>query len=1572
MSSFQEKAVDRTSDYNPTAYFQNPSPAIPPPQGPAPQPTAPGTAPAQAPHASPGAGLHAAEPASPKMLRHSADVVAVAAAAATSTEDVLPLKVPRPPARPSSVAASAQDGAVSTPPNASRTTPAHSRAPSRALGQSRETSVALAHSRPGSVGQAPGVLQMQPPTSRPPSGSFRGGNGQAQAATAGAQPTSRPLSGAQHGSNAPPFASSRPPSSTQHGSNAPPFAAAAAALRRPSTAQVASAGAQGHGLLPVPEALPMPSAASIPAAVWGDLSAHAKQWRKAIKVAPLSEAQLRGAYDLVDKLEDATTAQDVAVAQQQLSSLLPGCEIVLPAQINNAPRPQSHPLPPQPCDYPSPASGHYQNEVQQPWPLQHGPSMQAQWLRSPSAMFYPQDASQPHSLLMQADRQPYVFRAEQDDPHARLPHQIGVSAVAGGMQSQQQQLDHARGQHSDFAAVGPFSFADNHSRSMSALQPYGNMPPPVTFGTTGFAQHAYNSVNAHNGAYSDNLHARGTHRSPPVQHPFTAPSPPTSAFRDGASGPPSSALQLSPLGGVNPQQMTLVSGEGRSSGTIRMAAGPSVPRGSFSGYRGGGDDMFHVDDGDTPLGILEPDGAIDNRPRGPVANGARSLVKPPASQASAPAAANDTSRPLGRPAAAASPTHTQPRSQPAAAASTVRMEPAAAATSTSVDAPPPPPVQAPARSVAAPTKAGRVKQRGNAATVQSDNPEEDAAKQALRLPFPHTPRGNFKSRRRRDNEVVEELQETFFGQRRVIFALAKRLGEDPIALLREANMGTGFGKENLWNLFQQFYSIPPGDWDVRDQYDFGTLSSHDAWEEFQKNADHEHVLLRFGWTFAEPAAVKNVGQMDKLFFAVRDHLMEVQLHLSAVHGIQLSFLMAGQNSVTDGPFVCSEMAPNAQTFFDMFGAPLDVINRTYQNHVQHTADMNEIAGRVGIPVPRASLNLQRIPKLTDPALYKGWDLARIYNDNLTPWYEAANPQIVPVPKRTGECLFLVHQLINMKNELCLDNWPWWLPLPYSPGLNSDRGLQCYGTREANYLIQWLCMRDPTDPTRPHPLGPRLCFGGERTDPETPLPTIRTTPVNCESSAWHERVITYAVAKHNLITATGPELRAWRQLTGEIDKVYAFEHQGRDPRDKAAEDESAARSKARRRVISNALVDSDADATGDEENVMDIDEPVQPAAAAARRTRSQVAAAPPPPPVDSTPAALPQPPVMYDGHMPTSGPAEAYWLPSSGNAVEGFPGGVPDNFSVWTCAFAKKQKAGKWTGYKAALTKARKKTVARIALGQPAPPQRPINNGGVITVEVEEEEEEIEEALTNKRVRLENAQEGRGRGVTATPSRKTPAAAASAATSTPKRASAAAAASTSTPSRASAAAAGGTPQAARTPGRQITIDIPKSRGNTPAPPPAEKHFRSSMLDKPEGPVPEWLSRVPADLEPASIQTAYYRVGVAMKRRRPLPEEFCLVLEDLLDAWPVTEALPDDLWQLDQGPSAAAAAQAVKTRTRRDRNQVHSSTTGYDLSNISAVREVITIETSCSDTLRKMITIEGELLSCALEDDHHRQT
>ncbi|EJD36389.1 hypothetical protein AURDEDRAFT_130105 [Auricularia subglabra TFB-10046 SS5] len=1499
-TSMSQNPTDRSSDYHPSVYSQNRGLATAPLQGAPLQPTPPAIpqniagqqipaptsnaepAPAE-PIRTPSASHATTTPKpptlpSPRITSHPVSAVPVPTEPSVAQD----AGIQAPPLQPLSSTANAQNtgsGGALAAQRAPTVTPAHSRTPSAAISRapsaavSRPPSAAISQSRtpgvapyqagPRSVAHGPDVFQMRQP-SRPPSGFVHSSTGQAQT-----------------GQGPWPFTAHPPPISTS----------------RPASAHLSNSRQQP--LPAVPEALAVHGPSSIPAAVWGDLAVHVKHWRKCIRQSQLADAELRRAFELVDKVEDAATAQEVAILQQDLLQLLPGIVIPLaqPGQINAAP--PSLPQPSPSCDYPSPASGGYASEVQQPQPLQHGPSPSAFWLHSPSASynadaaFYGQQyyehapGAQPsfadpafasaHSSFRRAPAsQPPVSAfpsfhgppssqshpAFQQAPPQRPPRPPAQFAAAAPPQSpaaDQLFQPHPAAQ-AQFAAAAQDSFPTAPDRPTAAAESSLERRRAPENGLAAAVRPSYASAPApQHGAFP--AATQGSfRRSHASQAGFATAAPPSFP-----SAPVQQHGRIAPTGQPSFQRGLALQGQFATPASPPLQSTPVRQYGQFEGDSAA---LADLEDGSFHFGAV-------NEPRG-LENTGRPV------QQRAPSAAGPASTPLDQPVTAA------PQAQ--------------AAVETQSPVPPAPP--AGQRSVAAPTRDGRSKQRGNAATVCNDS--EDAPMQALRLPFAQTPRGNYKSRRRRDEDVVQELQTTFLNQRRVIFALADRLGEDPIALLREVNMGTGFGKENPWNLFQQFYSMPPGDWDVRDQYDFGTLSAHDAWEEFQKNADHERILLRFGWTFAEPAAVKTVGKMDKLFFGVRDHLMEVQMHLSAVHGIQLSFLMAGQNSITDGAFVCSEMAPNAQTFFDMFGTPLDVLNRIYQNHVQHIADMNEIAGRVGIPVPRSSLNLQRIPKLTDPALYKGWDLARIYNDNLTPWYEAANPQIVPVPKRAGECLFLVHQLINMKNELCLDNWPWWLPLPYSPGLNSDHGLQCYGTRETSYVIQWLCMRDPSDPTRPHPLGPRLCFAGERTDPETPLPTIRTTPVNCESSSWHKRVITYAVATHNLLTATGAELRAWRQLTGEIDTVYGFKHRGRDPRDKAAEDalaaESAARSKARRRVVSNALVDSDVDAAADEENAMDLDEPEQPAAAAGPRTRSQVAAAPPPPPVDNTPAALPQPPVMYDGHMPTDGPPTAYWLPSSGSAVVGFPGGVPDNFSVWTCAFAKDQRAGKWTGYKAALTKARKKTVQRIALGQPAPPQRPINNGGIVNVElVEEEQEEIEEALTNKRARLEIAQEGRGRGVTATPSkRKAPAAAAA---STPKSASAAAAAtssrtptrrsaaaataSTSTPSRASAAAAGGTPQAARTPGRQLTIDIPRSRANTPAPPPAEKHFRASMLDKPEGPVPEWLPRVPTALEPASVQTAYYRVGVAMKRQRVLPEEFCLVLEDLLDAWPKAE-------------------------------------------------------------------------------------
>ncbi|EJD33954.1 hypothetical protein AURDEDRAFT_131417, partial [Auricularia subglabra TFB-10046 SS5] len=1495
IKTMSQNPVDRSQDYHPSDYTEAGAAAAKAPSNdanqavalaaahPAPSqqsPTSPGAMHAESvvPDVS-GAGKTATAPKagpSPVLSRPPSAVV--------SPQDA---SMPRGPTGHSGPAPSgapaAQTGRLSAVPVSVRTggiTPAHSRPPSAAPAQSRPASGAMSQSRPASVARSLDMTQAGPQTVRPPSSSVRGRNVE-MLNTAAAATVPRPSS-----ARLPPVSTqTRPGSRTQHAA-----------------------------LPPLPETLPVSAAPSIPAAVWGDLAAHAKQWRKAIRVTLLSEGQLRRAYDLVDHLEEASNAQDVAIAQQQLSQLLPGVDtsLILPGQMNAPPRPQSHPLPPPPCDYPSPASGHFLSEVEQPRPMQHGPGTHASWLQSPSALFHSQDDPQQQLLLLPA-------QTDGPDPHMRLRHPAQVQSTFPGSSLQPEPVSApppsfsgGHGQYGQFTAAAQPSL---NAHPAHRQQPFSHLPGPPIFGSswqhgqhgvfghqTYNAAHPYNTPEGYTGAYAYSA----AHTAAHAQHPQTG-------------APAQYRLAVPPL---------------------PSASGPPNGSGAFSGYRGDDRDSFHFPDEDESLQPAER-------------NGAQWPIQPAASlQNAAPAAAAlDAARSSPAAAAAAFATHAPPaaavtattHAPPAAAVTaTTHAPPAAAAASTSASrapvgtqaavpstaaatsptsaqtsmppvapaAPPAPP--AAARSVAAPTKNGGVKLRGNAATVRSDNPEEDALKQPLRLPFPKTPHGRFKSRRKRKEEVVERLSSVFQRVRTEIFALAEELGENPLELLREAMMGTGFGKESPWNLFEQFHSMRRGEWDVRDSYDFGEKTTHEAWSDFKADADYESVLMRFAWTFPEPSAIKTLGKMDKFFLTIRDHFHEA-----------VSILMAGQNSESDSGLVSIDMAPNAKHYFDMFGMPIDVVGRTYQNNVQHTADMIEVAGMVGKPVPRMALDLELPPKLTDPVRYDGWDLARIYNDNTIPLYEAASPHIAPIPKRATECQFLAHLLVNMKNELCIDNWPWWLPLPYSPTLNVDRGLQCYGLRETQYLIQWLCMRDPDDPTRPHPLGPRLCFAGERTDPETPLPTIRTTPVNYPGSDWHGRVLTYSLGNHTLVTPMALELRMWRQLTGEIDSVYRFKHHGKDPRDKTVEDVTASgpsvptvpatRSNGRRRNVSSAVVTNEMDASGDDEAAMNVDESEQPAAAAARRTRSRVAAALPPLPLDENPAQ--EPPLMYDGHMPTDGPDGAYWLPSSGNAVQGFPGGVPDNFSVWTCAYARNQ-PGKWTSYKVRLTKARKKTVQRIGLRQPAPPQLPINGGGAVRAEEGEEIDDDDDepqasssVLTNKRARLESAEEGRGRGVAATPSkRKAPAAAAA---STPKSASAAAAAtstrtpirtsaaaaaaSTSTPSRATSAAVGGTPQAARTPGRQLTIDIPKSRGNTPAPPPAEKQFRASMLDKPEGPVPEWLPRVPAALEPASVQTAYYRVGVAMKRRRALPEEFCLVLEDLLDAWPVTEALPDDLWQ-----------------------------------------------------------------------------
>ncbi|EJD32717.1 hypothetical protein AURDEDRAFT_132025, partial [Auricularia subglabra TFB-10046 SS5] len=316
-----------------------------------------------------------------------------------------------------------------------------------------------------------------------------------------------------------------------------------------------------------------------------------------------------------------------------------------------------------------------------------------------------------------------------------------------------------------------------------------------------------------------------------------------------------------------------------------------------------------------------------------------------------PLAAAETPSAVGQGPAPALPAPTPPAPAP----------PAPAPPSSATPAPACPASPPPQRARVPVTKDGKSRSRGLPAIVRSDHPDEDGERPPKPPLYALTPKGRLQARHKRDLAVAAESEKAHEAAREFLCKTTDKLGIDRKEFLHEGYPGATLVPNQDWNTFHALTVFK--DWDVRAQYDFGDMTAKQAWEHFKKTeADYSHIMRRFGYAFPEGTGIRTLGQMDRYFWA-------------------LSYVMAGQHSATDGGLAWTDLAPNAQKFLEMFGIrDLNVFTCAYQGHVQNIANMNEIAGLIGEPLPSGSIDLNREPKMTNPALYKDWDIGRIWCD----------------------------------------------------------------------------------------------------------------------------------------------------------------------------------------------------------------------------------------------------------------------------------------------------------------------------------------------------------------------------------------------------------------------------------------------------------------------------------------------------------------------------------------------------------------------------------------------------------------
>ncbi|EJD38131.1 hypothetical protein AURDEDRAFT_129012 [Auricularia subglabra TFB-10046 SS5] len=259
--------------------------------------------------------------------------------------------------------------------------------------------------------------------------------------------------------------------------------------------------------------------------------------------------------------------------------------------------------------------------------------------------------------------------------------------------------------------------------------------------------------------------------------------------------------------------------------------------------------------------------------------------------------------------------------------------------------------------------------------------------------------------------------------------------------------------------------------------------------------------------------------------------------------------------------------------------------------------------------------------------------------------------------------------------------------------------------------------------------------------------------------------------------------------------------------------------------------------------------------------------------------------FWDGVEP-DGPDNALWLlPSGKDTVPGFPGGCPDGAKVWTCAYAQGVERKERGTYKTKITKACQNTIKRVAEGLPAPGFRRVRPLAVTDVPPSDARAEPSVVPTGK---AKNAAVNPVAAVKPPAAGKPTAAASSAAPTTPPAAPSAKAPLAKNKRKREADDGNDFEETFNCHSKAVRTDAITT--------PCHAHAarEEEMTTAPFGRVPEWLDRVPVEIEKAAVQTAFNRASIALNFGEPILPEYRKVLEDLVTLWRVTNGpFPQDL-------------------------------------------------------------------------------
>ncbi|EJD45302.1 hypothetical protein AURDEDRAFT_165517 [Auricularia subglabra TFB-10046 SS5] len=406
-------------------------------------------------------------------------------------------------------------------------------------------------------------------------------------------------------------------------------------------------------------------------------------------------------------------------------------------------------------------------------------------------------------------------------------------------------------------------------------------------------------------------------------------------------------------------------------------------------------------------------------------------------------------------------------------------------------------------------------------------------------------RSTMDKRFKRNREDADAVYELLSRQHNEVTALAKRLGVQPAALFAMFNLGTGMARLTDWNIFHVIHSLEKGVFEHWDQPKYDTLrqkTARDAWTDFNGTEDASSLILRFESTFPYKnfLTARSDGAGEDVFASFADWLQDLSSHWSAVHGIEMSFMMSSNQADNDGADTTRiHLASGAHGLFGMLQIPEALMATSYRSLVQYNAQIAAVAANLRLPLPYPQFNFHRVPKLPDPANYTTkTPLAQIWNENVDALFEALNPTITFEAHREGTSMLAVHIAHCDRFGLKFVGHPAAISFMWLQGNNIDKGIYALGKHEEELFRQFLLLRDQAEPTRPHPKGLKIVFAGSRERGDH-YPVYETARFKWPGHKFDGYGATYSMHRHEVHSPRIEEVTSYREQYDELEKVYGI-------------------------------------------------------------------------------------------------------------------------------------------------------------------------------------------------------------------------------------------------------------------------------------------------------------------------------------------------------------------------------------------------------------------------------------------------